>query len=330
MTCAQIGYFRAHNLLTSGDGTPALKWGFHGRLQRGREGQAVYNWTILDRIFDTYLERGVRPRKSVSCRRRATKPQPYQHRWNPHLGYNEIFTGWAILRTITRNGPNSSFNGPSIASKYSRAEVETMLGSLEQPNIGYWRGTPAEFLKLHDYAIDAVRAPCRREVGGADTRAVAVGSRGIFWSTVCRAELRPENGTPSTLFLSRQGLTGHGGRCADGNFNQLRTVNEDLNRPSYPELKISSSVNVIENAPRAKGRSLPTGTARCIRATPPPASPAACLAGKCGVNLQAPDGCLRVQKTYFAGFRTLASNGIDKPILNVFRMFSKMRGEHRR
>jgi xylan 1,4-beta-xylosidase len=29
---------------------------------------------------------------------------------------------------------------------------------------------------------------------------------------------------------------------------------------------------------------------------------------------------------YFAGFRSLASNGIDKPVLNVFRMFAKMRG----
>jgi xylan 1,4-beta-xylosidase len=30
---------------------------------------------------------------------------------------------------------------------------------------------------------------------------------------------------------------------------------------------------------------------------------------------------------YFAGFRTLATNGIDKPVLNVFRMLAKMRGE---
>jgi xylan 1,4-beta-xylosidase len=30
---------------------------------------------------------------------------------------------------------------------------------------------------------------------------------------------------------------------------------------------------------------------------------------------------------YFAGFRSLASNGIDKPVLNVFRMFAKMPGE---
>ena len=30
---------------------------------------------------------------------------------------------------------------------------------------------------------------------------------------------------------------------------------------------------------------------------------------------------------YFAGFRSLASNGIDKPVLNVFRMFAKMSGQ---
>ena len=30
---------------------------------------------------------------------------------------------------------------------------------------------------------------------------------------------------------------------------------------------------------------------------------------------------------YFAGFRVLASNGIDHPVLNVFRMFAKMSGQ---
>ena len=30
---------------------------------------------------------------------------------------------------------------------------------------------------------------------------------------------------------------------------------------------------------------------------------------------------------YFDGFRTLATNGIDKPVLNVFRMFGLMRGD---
>jgi xylan 1,4-beta-xylosidase len=33
---------------------------------------------------------------------------------------------------------------------------------------------------------------------------------------------------------------------------------------------------------------------------------------------------------YFAGFRDLASNGIDKPVLNVFRMLGKMTGDRLR
>jgi hypothetical protein len=54
-------YFRTHNLLNSGDGTPALKWGSTGVYRQDAEGRPIYDWTILDRIFDAYLERGVRP-----------------------------------------------------------------------------------------------------------------------------------------------------------------------------------------------------------------------------------------------------------------------------
>src|ERR1043165_3798275 len=54
-------FFRAHNLLTSGDGTPALKWGSTGVYDEGADGKPVYSWTILDGIFDTYLKRGVKP-----------------------------------------------------------------------------------------------------------------------------------------------------------------------------------------------------------------------------------------------------------------------------
>ena len=54
-------YFRAHNLLTSGDGTPALKWGSTNAYTEDEEANPVYDWTIVDRIFDTYLERGVKP-----------------------------------------------------------------------------------------------------------------------------------------------------------------------------------------------------------------------------------------------------------------------------
>src|SRR6187455_449020 len=52
------------------------------------------------------------------------------------------------------------------------------------------------------------------------------------------------------------------------------------------------------------------------------------LAARHGVNLE---GALTwafefEDQPYFAGFRSLASNGIDKPVLNVFRMFAMMSG----
>ena len=56
------------------------------------------------------------------------------------------------------------------------------------------------------------------------------------------------------------------------------------------------------------------------------------LAAKHGVNLE---GALTWSfefegQPYFAGFRSLATNGIDKPVLNVFRMFARMSGDRLR
>src|SRR5262245_37882305 len=53
-------FFRTHNLLTSGDGTPALKWGSTGAYSEDQGGKPVYDWTIVDRIFDAYLKRKVK------------------------------------------------------------------------------------------------------------------------------------------------------------------------------------------------------------------------------------------------------------------------------
>jgi xylan 1,4-beta-xylosidase len=53
------------------------------------------------------------------------------------------------------------------------------------------------------------------------------------------------------------------------------------------------------------------------------------LADRHGVNLE---GVLTwafefEDQPYFPGFRALASNGLDLPVLNVFRMFAQMRGD---
>jgi len=93
----QGAYFRAHNLLTTGDGTPALKWGSTNAYTEDASGKPIYDWTIVDRIIDTYRERNVRPYLQLGFMPEAlsTKPEPYQHHWTPKAKYDEIYTGWA-------------------------------------------------------------------------------------------------------------------------------------------------------------------------------------------------------------------------------------------
>lgn len=90
-------YVRAHNLLTSGDGIAALKWGSTNAYTEDEQGKPVYNWTIVDSIFDTYIGRGMKPLAQIGFMPEAlsSKPEPYRHYWKPGISYKEVFTGWA-------------------------------------------------------------------------------------------------------------------------------------------------------------------------------------------------------------------------------------------
>jgi xylan 1,4-beta-xylosidase len=335
-------YFRTHNLLTSGDGTPALKWGSTGAYREDAQGQPIYDWTILDRIFDTYLERGVRPYAQIGFMPKdlSVKPEPYQHKWTPRARYEEIYTGWAYPPKDYQKWAELVFQWVKhCAERYGRAEVESWYWEVwNEPNIGYWRGTPEEFRKLHDYAIDAVRrALPTATVGGPDT----AGNGGRFMRAFLEHCLRGTNhatgkiGTPLDFlaFHAKGAPVYTNGHVRMGIANHLRTIDEGFRIiASYPELK---------GKPIVIGESDPEGCAACQgpqlayrNGTMYSSYTAASfarkhdLAEKHGVNLE---GALTwafefEDQPYFAGFRSLASNGIDKPVLNVFRMFSRMSG----
>ena len=109
-------YFRAHNLLTSGDGTPALKWGSTGAYTEDGQGNPVYNWTILDRIFDTYRERGVRPYVEIGFMPEALSTNRSRISIIGARRHDTtIFTpAGRIPRRITRNGRNWFSNGRNM------------------------------------------------------------------------------------------------------------------------------------------------------------------------------------------------------------------------
>ena len=257
-------YFRAHNLLTSGDGTPALKWGSTGAYREDANGKAIYDWTIVDRIFDTYLARGVRPYAQIGFMPKdlSIKPEPYQHKWTPKARYEEIYTGWAYPPKDYAKWAELVFQWTKhCVEKYGRAEVESWYWQTwNEPNIGYWRGTPAEFRKLNDYAIDAVRRalPTAR-VGGADT----AGSGGQFTRDFLEHCLRGTNyatgkiGTPLDFisFHAKGSPVTTNGHVRMGIATQLRGIEDGFRIvASYPELK---------SKPIVIGESDPEGCAAC-------------------------------------------------------------------
>ncbi len=154
-------YVRAHNLLTSGDGTPALKWGSTNAYTEDQNGNPIYDWTIIDKIFDTYIERGMKPLVEIGFMPEAlsTKPKPYQHSWKPGVPYDEVYTGWAYPPKDYNKWAELVFQWVRHSvERYGREEVETWLWELwNEPNIGYWQGTTEEYLKLYDYTADAVK-----------------------------------------------------------------------------------------------------------------------------------------------------------------------------
>src|SRR5690349_20383729 len=90
-------YMRVHSLLVTGDGKAALKWGSTNAYTEDAAGKPVYDWRIIDSIFDTFISRGMKPIAQIGFMPEALsmKPQPYRHHWKPGAKYNDIYTGWA-------------------------------------------------------------------------------------------------------------------------------------------------------------------------------------------------------------------------------------------
>jgi xylan 1,4-beta-xylosidase len=336
-------YFRTHNLLCTGDGTPALKWGSTNAYTEDASGNPVYDWKILDEIFDTYLERGVRPFAQIGFMPKALSihPEPYQHHWKPGLKYGEIITGWAYPPKDYDKWRELVYQWVKhCVDRYGRAEVEKWYWEVwNEPNGSYWKATPEEFYKLHDYAIDGVRRalPTAR-VGGPDV----AGSGGKFMDGFLKHVVSGKNyatgeiGTPTDFlaFHAKGSPTFVDGHVRLGIANQLRTIDDGFARiAAIPELKTK---------PIVIGESDPDGCAACqgpqlgYRNTTMYSSYTAAvfarkyeLADRHGVDL---DGALTWAfefegQPWFAGFRVLASNGITLPVFNVFRMFREMGGQ---
>ena len=335
-------YVRTHHLLTSGDGAPALKWGSTNAYTEDAQGHPVYDWTITDRIFDTYLQRGLKPYVQMGFMPEALSTHPENYPHDPPAD-KPVFPGVGFSyppKDYGKWGELCFQWARHCGQKYGTAEAESWYWEVwNEPNIDYWKGTRAEFFRLYDHAVEGVRrALPKARVGGPET---AGGPGGSFLHDFLEHCARGVNDVTGATGAPLDFLSFHAkgspqfveGHVRMGISHQLSDIENAFTVvASFPEFK---------DTPLVIGESDPEGCAACKgpqngyrNGTMYSSYTAASfarkheLAARHGVNLL---GALTwafefENQPYFAGFRVLSSNGIDHPVLNVFRMFAKMSG----
>ena len=342
-------FVRAHSLLVTGDGKAALKWGSTNAYTEDKNGSAVYDWSIVDSIFDTYVQRGMKPLAQIGFMPEAlsTHPQPYRHYWKPGDPYTDIITGWAYPPKDYKKWAELVFQWVKHSvQRYGQKEVESWYWELwNEPNGHYWKASMEEFFKLYDYTADAVkRALPAAKIGGINIAGTgSAGAQKWLHAFVkhCFTEtnhVTGKIGAPVDAFLFHAKGSP---RVVDGHVRmnmgrQLKDIEEGFKLvASYPQLK---------NIPVIIGESDPEGCAACGMQTNPENAyrngtmyssyTAASFARKYlladlyKVNFKgAVSWSFEFEdQPWFYGFRDLATNGVDKPVLNVFRMFGMMKG----
>lgn len=342
-------FVRAHNLLTTGDGTAMLKFGSTNAYTEDANGKPIYYWKIVDSIFDTYIQRGMKPMAQVGFMPEAlsTNPRSDSTYTDPTRVKQKHYTGW--------NFPPKSYEKfaelvyqwvKHSVERYGRKEVESWYWELwNEPDISYWRGTMEEYFKLYDYTADAAkRALPTIRIGGPETTNPASQNAGNYLKSFLEHVVNGKNFVTGKKGSPIDFITFH----AKG---QPRVINDTVWMNVGVQLRhidkgfqIISSFPTLKNLPIIIGESDPEGCAACpadifpnngyrngtLYSSYTAASYARKydLAKSRGVNLLgAVTWAFEFEnQPWFRGFRDLATNGVDKPVLNVFRMFGLMEG----
>lgn len=339
---------RAHHLLTSGNGVPELKWSSTGIYSEDEHGKPVYNFTLLDGIFDAYRDAGVRPMVELGFMPKDLaadvpgRSQPYQVHYpastisgrsnNPPKDYAK----WGELcRMVTEH----------LVQRYGRDTVQQWYFEVwNEPDIDYWHGTPQDYFKLYDYAVAGVRAALPNAIVGGPATTSPRSDKAYAFLKAFLDHVRDDHSAADGKAVPLKFISFHAkgqpviqnGEVSMGIRSELRDVDRGFSLiASYPQFK---------PLPIILSEADPEGCAACSSKVNPannyrngtlyPAYTAAAykrlfeLADRHGVNLisMLSWSFEFENRDSFEGFRDLSTNGIDKPILNFFRMAAKMSG----
>jgi xylan 1,4-beta-xylosidase len=339
-------HIRAHNLLTTGDGKAALKWGSTNAYTEDSAGRPVYDWKIVDEILDTYLELGAQPFVEIGFMPQAlsTHPEPYRHQFPQ----GELFLGWTYPPKDYDKWRELVYQMVvHCISRYGKSEVAGWNWEVwNEPDIPYWHGTPEEYDKLYDYAVDGVRrAQPEAKVGGPATTGPGTAKAAAFLKQFLQHCVSGTNSATGKTGAPLDFITFHAkgaphvkdGQLEMGLAHELHDVDEGL--------KIVASFPQFAHLPVVLSEADPEGCAACSAKDHPqnayrngtlyPAYTAVAIRAMLDLNERSKTKLAGIltwafefeDQPYFLGYRTLATNGVDKPVMNVFRMLGLMSGE---
>lgn len=341
-------YIRAHHLLTSGNGVAELKWSSSNVFRLDAGGKPVYDFTITDRTFDEYRKAGVRPFVELGFMPKDLAAEvpgisEYQlHYPKPTMGgaVNNPPKDYAMWGELVRKFTEH------LVQRYGREQVKTWYFEVwNEPDIIYWHGTEAEYLKLYDYAVAGVRAALpEAKVGGPATTGPGSEKASAYLDAFlghCLNDKSSADGKAVPLdFISFHPK----GRPETVDGHVRMGIAEEI-KAAKAGFEIVAKYPKLRKLPIVLSEADPEGCAACSTKVNPANAyrngplyatyTAAAMKGlfdlqdETRVNLA---GMLSWSfefegREYFEGFRTLATNGIDKPVLNVFRMAGLMAGD---
>jgi xylan 1,4-beta-xylosidase len=348
-------YFRAHNLLVTGDGTGRPKWGSTNAYTEDADRNPVYDWTILDKIFDTYIDAGAKPYVQIGFMPKALslRPDSYEHSWTPARG-GPLFTGWTTPPNNYDKWRELNYQwARHCVEKYGAEEVKRWYWEVwNEPNIGYLSAAERngnkvqDYCKMWDYAADGIRRAIPDAIiAGAET----AGDGGQFQREFIEHCINGINyatgktGSPlGMISFHAKGNMGNSQQYRQRGFvrmgvaAQLSTIDAGF--------RIVRSRTQTASLPVVIGESDPDGCAACqsyegrypenayrngsifAAYTIEQLTRTMDLADRAEIDLK---GAVTwsfefENQPIFAGFRTLATDGIALPVLNSFRMLNKM------
>ena len=341
-------YVRFHHLLTSGNGVPELKWSSTNVYSEDDDGNPVYDFTIIDRVFDALDAAGVRPMVELGFMPKDLAAQ-VEGRHEPYQVHNPQST----VSGASNNPPKDYRKWSELVRAVTSHLVErygrkTVLGWYfevwNEPDIDYWHGTPEDYWKLYDYAVAGVRAalPGGKVGGPASTGPGAAKAAKFLDEFLAHAEQGRSiaNGGPVPLDFISFHVKGHTQIVAG---HVRMGLGSELN-DAAKGFEIVAKHPMLRRLPVILSEADPEGCAACsMKVNPANAyrnGPLYAvytavamkelfeLQNRYKVNLLAMlSWSFEFEnRDYFEGFRTLATNGVDKPVLNVFRLAGLMSG----